>query len=270
MIDRQALLKQYGALVDSEGVFIKALDLLYYADNHYEPQITDFMTPDLSYAIEQIARKQADLTILRWGVFTDPERVKLFIAPDYTLANDQEAQILYQNTMALLDIKYNQKFNQLAHSDALGALMALGIKRSKLGDIVVYDGGFQVVVDSSLSDYFLQNVDKIGRAGVKVKKIGFDEAKAKVQNKRAVSGTVKSVRLDSIVALCFSLSRNVSQKLVESELVKVNHSVVNRTDYITKIGDMISVRGHGRLVVEEILGVTKKDRIRVVLSVMTR
>jgi len=54
MIDRQALLKQYGALVDSEGIFIKALDLLYYADNHYESQITDFLTPDLSFEIEQI------------------------------------------------------------------------------------------------------------------------------------------------------------------------------------------------------------------------
>lgn len=270
MIDRQALLKQYGALIDSEGVFIKALDLLYYAENHYEPQITDFLTPDLSFAIEQIAKNQTDLIILRWGVFPDPERVKLFIAPDFTLSNEREEQILCLNSVTLLDIQYNQKFNQLAHSDALGALMALGIKRSKLGDIVVYDGGFQVVVDSSLCDYFLQNVDKIGRAGVKVKKISFEDAKSNVQNKRAVSGTVKSVRLDSIIALCFSLSRSEAQKLVESELVKVNHGVVSRTDYVTKIGDLISVRGHGRLVVEEILGVTKKDRIRVVLSVVTR
>jgi len=270
MIDRQALLKQYGALVDSEGIFIKALDLLYYADNHYESQITDFLTPDLSFAIEQIAKNQTDLITRRCGVFQDPERVKLFIGPDYALENEQEDLKIYQNNVTLLDIQYNQKFNQLAHSDALGALMALGIKRSKLGDIVVYDGGFQVVVDSSLSDYFLQNVDKIGRAGVKVKKISFEEAKVNVPNKRAVSGTVKSVRLDSIIALCFSLSRSESQKLIESELVKVNHGVVNRTDYVIKIGDLISVRGHGRFVVEEILGVTKKDRIRVVLSVMTR
>lgn len=267
MIDRQALLKQYGALVDSEGVFIKALDLLYYAENHYEPQITDFLTPDLTFAIEQIAKNQTDLSTQRWGVFPNSERVKLYIAPDYALINDLEEEANY---LTLLDIQYNQKFNQLAHSDALGALMALGIKRSKLGDIVVYDGGFQVVIDSSLCDYFLQNVDKIGRAGVKVKKIGFEEAKAIVQNKRAVSGTVKSIRLDSIIALCFSLSRSEAQKLVESERVKVNHGIVNRTDYVTKIGDLISVRGHGRLVVEEILGVTKKDRIRVVLSVVTR
>ncbi len=264
MIDRQALLKQYGALVDSEGIFIKALDLLYYAENHYEPQITDFLTPDLSFAIEQIAKSQTDLIIQRWGVFSEAERVKLFIAPDYVQdidANDH---------LALIDIQYNQKFNELGHSDALGALMALGINRSKLGDIVVYEGGFQVVLDSSLCAYFLQNVDKIGRAGVKVKKISFDEAKAIIQNKRAVSGTVKSIRLDSIIALCFSLSRSDAQKLVESEHVKVNHGIVNRTDYVTKMGDLISVRGHGRLVVEEILGVTKKDRIRVVLSVVTR
>ncbi len=264
MIDRQALLKQYGACVDTEGVFIKALDLLYFADTHYEAQVTDFLTPDLTLAIEQIVKVQTDLTTQRWGVFADPERVRLLIAPDYIQESDATAYI------ALLDIQYNQKFNQLAHHDALGALMALGIKRSKLGDIVVYDGGFQVVVDCSLSDYFLQNVDKIGRAGVKVKKIGFDDAKSAMQNKKTVTGTVKSVRLDSIIALGFSLSRSDAQKIIESERVKVNHSIMSRTDYVTKIDDLISVRGHGRLDIEDILGVTKKDRIRVSLSVVTR
>jgi len=264
MMDRQALLKQYSALIDSDGLFIKALDLLYYAQLHYEPQISDFLPPDLSFAIEQIAKNQTDLITKRLGIFVEPERVKLFLTPEYAQAINPEAY------MALLDIQYNQKFNQLAHSDALGALMALGIKRCKLGDIVVYDGGFQVAVDDGLCDYFLQNVDKIGRAGVKVKKINFEEAKVNVQLKRAISGTVKSIRLDSIIALCFSLSRSDAQKLIESERVKVNHGVVSRTDHVNKVGDLISVRGYGRLIVEEILGVTKKDRIRVVLSVVTR
>lgn len=264
MIDRQVLIKQYGQFIDADGVFIKTMDQLYHSDLYFEFQVTDFLTPDLAYIFEQIIKSHTDLKVVRWGVFSHPERVKLVFLPEFVEVP------LMETYLTLLDIKYNQKFNQLEHKDALGALMALGIKRSKLGDIVVYEGGFQVVVEKSLSDYFLSSVDKIGRAGVSIHMIPSTEAKEKVEKTREVSGTVKSIRLDSIVALCFSISRSDSQKLIESDMVKVNHVVTSRTDFVPKNQDMISVRGHGRFTIKEILGVTKKDRIRIVLSLMAR
>ena len=264
MIDRQALTKQYGQYIDTDGVFIKTMDQLYHADLYFEFQVTEFLTPDLSTIFEQIVRFQTDLKVVKWGVFSHPERVKLLFVPEFVEVPKMESYL------TLLDIKYNQKFNQLEHKDALGALMALGIKRSKLGDIVVYDGGFQVVVEKGLSDYFLSSVDKIGRAGVSIQAISTTEAKEKVEKTKEVSGTVKSIRLDSIVALSFSISRSESQKLIETDMVKVNHIVTSRADFVPKVQDLISVRGYGRFTIQEILGVTKKDRIRIVLSLMAR
>jgi len=264
MIDRQSLIKQYGQFIDGEGIFIKTMDQLHHADFYFEAQVTDFLTPDLIFIFEQMAKNHTDLKVIKWGIFNNAERMKLLFIPEY---EDLPQMDLY---LTLLDIKYNQKFNQLEHKDALGALMALGIKRSRLGDIVVYDGGFQVSVDSGLSDYFLQSVDKIGRAGVTVRKIQSAEAKEKNETSKEISGTVKSIRLDSIVALCFSISRSEAQKLIDSEMVKVNHVVTSRTDFVPKETDLISVRGYGRFTINAILGVTKKDRIRIILSVMTR
>lgn len=264
MIDRAAILKSYDAFVDPDGIFIKTLDQIIKAANYYEGQVTDFLTPDHVYVFRKIIEMHTDLTCMPFGVFPDAERSKLIILPAFGETIDMNDHI------SLIEIVYNQKFNQLGHKDALGALMALGVKRSKIGDIIVYDGGFQVAIDKSLQDYFMHSVDKIGRAGVRVALKAFDEAKAASHNGKDITGTVKSLRLDSLIALAYNLSRQEAQNLVEGDQVKVNYMVSAKTDYCPKPGDLISVRGHGRFTVQDVLGTTKKDRIRVSLSVLAR
>ena len=264
MIDRAYILKQYDTFIDSDGVFLKTLDQIIKAELYYEVQVTAFMTPELIYVFRQIIKTTTDLSIDIYGVFQGAERNRLVIRPEFT------AEIDPNDFLALIEIQYNQKFNQLAHKDALGALMALGIKRSKIGDIAVFEGGFQVAVDKSLLDYFMNSVDKIGRAGVRVQLKKFEDAITIERIYHNITGTVKSLRLDSLIALGYKLSRQDAQNLIEGDQVKVNFVSIIRSDYTPKLEDMVSVRGHGRFVIDEILGVTKKDRIRVSLRVMTR
>lgn len=75
--------------------------------------------------------------------------------------------------------------------------------------------------------------------------------------------TVKSLRLDAVVASFHNLSRSEAQKLIQSEKVKVNYRPVIATSYELSEGDLISVRGFGRFTINAIEGVTKKDRIRI-------
>ena len=264
MIDRAAILRAYESFVDSEGIFIKTLDQIIKATVYYEGQVTDFLTPDHVYVFRKIIEMHTDLSCTSFGVFPEAERSKLIILPAFSETIDMNDHI------SLIEIIYNQKFNQLGHKDALGALMALGVKRSKIGDIIVFDGGFQVAIDKSLQDYFMSSVDKIGRAGVRVALKAFEEAKAAAHDSKDVTGTVKSLRLDSFIALAYNLSRQEAQNLVEGDQVKVNYMVTAKTDYSPKRGDLISVRGYGRFTVQDILGTTKKDRIRVSISIMAR
>lgn len=264
MIDRGGLIKYYSQFIDEEGLFIKTLDLIISADQKYTAEVTPFLTPDLRLLFTRIIKSQTELEMTTFSVFEASERAKLAFWPPYT------EPVLMENHVALLEVTFNQKFNELSHRDVLGALMALGIKRSSIGDIVAFEGGFQIAVDVSLKDYFLQNIEKIGRAGVNVRTCPFEDKKEPVIDKKMCSGTVKSIRLDSIVALAFSLSRTEAQQLVESERVKVNYVITDKCGHEPVAGDLISVRGHGRLVLEEILGTTKKDRIRITLSVFSK
>ena len=259
MLDKSFLLKRYSHFIDEEGLFIKSIDQLICAEKDYSSQITEFLTPDLVFVLSEIVRLYTELVVVEMGVFKNAERKKLHFSYGYD-SLDENDQI------GLLEIIYNQKFSTLTHRDALGALMSLGIKRNKLGDINVFEGGFQIAVDCSLIDYFMNEMDKIGRAGVLVKRSPLSEAKIIQIDKKQISGTVKSIRLDSLVALCFSISRNDAQELIRAERVKVNYSTNDHVDYVPNINDLISVRGFGRFYVDEIGGYTKKDRLRVHLS----
>ena len=54
----------------------------------------------------------------------------------------------------------------LSHRDILGSLMALGIKRETVGDILIEEGRAVVFVCGDVKEYILNQVEKIGRVGV--------------------------------------------------------------------------------------------------------
>ena len=53
--------------------------------------------------------------------------------------------------------------------------------------------------------------------------------------------------------------------MIEGGKVKINYVENINSSKKINVGDMISVRGYGRIELKEILGETRKDRIRVVL-----
>lgn len=259
-MDKHKLLQAHAKWLDDEGVFVKTLDQLYDAEMYHETKVSDFLTPDQAVAIEKIARFETSVGVQMSGVFLEAERKKLFMTPPYG------SEALIEAHIGLLEIKYVKKFHTLAHKDLLGALMGLGIQRKKVGDIVLLEDGFQVAMDEALVDYVLSGLERVGRAGVKVKKLPLEAAAKVLIPFEWVNGTVKSLRIDAIIALAFKLSRSEAKDLVESEQVKRNHQPILASSLEVEAGDLISVRGYGRVVVDEILGETKKERLRVALK----
>ncbi len=75
-----------------------------------------------------------------------------------------------------------------------------------------------------------------------------------------VSGTVASVRLDSVLAIGFPLSRSKLVNYIEGGKTYVNGKLVTSNGYHLKEQDIISVRGLGRIVYGGILSETRKGR----------
>jgi RNA-binding protein YlmH len=254
-MDRRAILSYYADYVDSEGIFLGALERLEEAERYYEPQITAFMTPDLVAVFEKIA-DSVDITVLQFGAFASAERVRLCFVPYASEPPKQEDYV------ALLEIQYREKFGSIGHRDVLGALLSLGIQRKKIGDITFDGARIQFAADAAIADYLASELSRVGRMGVTVRRRALSDAIERNETRVEAQVSVQSLRLDAVLAAGFNLSRQTAQDLIEADKVKLNHRQELHVSKDVNPGDVISVRGYGRLIVSEILGESKKGRIR--------
>ena len=156
-----------------------------------------------------------------------------------------------------------RKSDKLSHRDFLGAILANGLERSVIGDILV-DEGYAVAFCLETSKRLLLDMTKIGRCGVSVSEGILSELpKPKLEK---LDRTVSSLRLDCIVSACANTSREKSAALIRSAQVSADHAVCQNVSVLVKEGAVISIRGFGRYRVSRIDGETKKGRIRVVID----
>ena len=112
----------------------------------------------------------------------------------------------------------------------------------------------------SVEEHLLQNLDKVGRFGVKTAKIALSDIPVPERKVIKVAFTVMSMRLDAVAAGMFSVSRTECARLIEDGRVTLNYAEVLRTDAAVKPGDVISVRGFGKGEITEMGGTTRRGR----------
>ena len=190
------------------------------------------------------------------GGFEESERKVLIVGTE----NEED----FEQFLTIICIESNEK---LEHRQVLGSILGTGVKREVVGDIIIKDNYSNVVVLKEIAKYILQNLEKVGREKVKVKAINKDSIIQVEKKFKEIKTTVASLRLDAVISACYGISRELSSKLVEGEKVSLNYKVVTNTSKQIEEGDLISVRGYGRFEVAEVLGNTRKDRVRVVLKV---
>ena len=116
---------------------------------------------------------------------------------------------------------------------------------------------------------FLSQVGKIGNIKVRLIEKELNEAIEPDNDWESGTTTVASVRVDAIVAEGFHISRNHAKELIEERKVQLNWKLHQRPDFELVENDLLSVRGYGRIRLDSIEGKTKKDKIRVLLSIIS-
>ena len=146
------------------------------------------------------------------------------------------------------------------HRDVLGSAMGLGIKRSCMGDIVLLEDKGYLFAERQMAEHISQTLLSAGRVRLQVRLLdAWPQLEPPVGEE--MHDTVHSLRLDAVVAAGFHLSRGDAAELIVAGHVKLRHLPNERTDARVQEGDAISVRGYGRLVVEEVGALTKKGRL---------
>lgn len=154
----------------------------------------------------------------------------------------------------------SRKFaEELSHRDYLGAVMNLGIERSKIGDILTQDGAAILFVNEDLASYITEQLTRVKHTVVNAVPV-FDFREDYQPDYETIKGSVASIRLDTVLSLAFPLSRSKLTSYIEAGRVFVNGKLISSNGYRLKEGDIISVRKMGRILYDGILSETKKGR----------
>ena len=156
---------------------------------------------------------------------------------------------------------YPKFAEQLSHRDVLGALMSLGIERSKIGDLIVNDADMFFFAKEEIVPYISDQLTSI-RHTVVTLEIEAGSHLDYVPHFEEREAIVTSNRLDAVIAAICKVSRAASLKLIQEGKIFVNGAECLHNTYYCKQGDLLSIRGFGKVRFGETLGVTKKDRIR--------
>lgn len=243
--------------IELKNKMFKLIDKANTCLKNYEAKSTEFMNPFETKNAMDIINSESDLKYHSDGGYEGAERSVLSIFPFYMEYEDIEAPIKF------IQIDGNFKFRNVSHKDYLGSILGLGIKREKIGDILIHDDFCQVVVSSDICDYIVMNLTKVATNTVKVKEINREDLKTSEKKYKDISFTVSSDRLDCVISGIYNISRQESLKYINAERVHLNYEKITSASKTVSSGDLISVRGKGRSEVVEIGGETRKGRTRV-------
>ena len=199
------------------------------AAQQYAPVLTNFLDPRGQYILSVIVGSYEDIQVaFNGGLYA--ERQRAIIAPSY----------------------YEPRVEDFE-------LCSLGIEREQVGDIHVAQR-IQFVLTRQLESYIMMELTRIKGATVKLNSIPLQDMIQSEENWKIQHTTVSAMRLDVVLKDMIHKSRSIAKQLIEKKRVKVNHTIVEASDFQLEPNDLLSIQGYGRAQLLEIGGRTKKDK----------
>ncbi|MCL1988399.1 MAG: YlmH/Sll1252 family protein [Firmicutes bacterium] len=239
----------------------KVLDKFLLCEKRQIATFTNFYSPNnWANFISQIKPTKAT-KIVAFGGNEETERKIIGFFPAFGNDFDNPQAIAELFPIKILQIKHNSKFNKPPrHQDYLGAIIGLGLERTKIGDILTGADYAEIFAYSDISDYICTQLNKVGNTTVTAK-ISQTATLIKATEK-ILQVNVASMRLDVVLSAIFKLSRKEVSALILAEKAFVNWIPCKSQTKTVNIGDILTLRGYGRAKIGDILGTTKKDRLR--------
>lgn len=211
--------------------------------------------------LDTFYRAQAEFSHVPYTVFggnTGTERQMVRFGSQELLGYEEAFPIACLHVRPLL-----AKFaDELTHRDVLGACMNLGIERSTMGDIILRDNSAYLYCTETIAPYIIENLVRIRHTSVVCEHF---EGEMEVLSPQLETKElqVASERLDAVIAKAYGISREKSQLLFREKKIFVNGRQQENNSAVPKAGDIISVRGHGRLVYDGMSHTTRKGKCNI-------
>ncbi|AWZ48239.1 RNA-binding protein [Clostridiaceae bacterium 14S0207] len=215
--------------------------------------VNEFLNPSIWNKLYKLSIS-SQVNIAFWSSYEECERKLVMFYTEY-LYDEFPVNILRIRNKS-------NKFVTLNHRDYLGTLMSLGIKREKLGDLVIRENICYVPVLQEVSQYIIYNLDTIGKASCEVEIFSEEDIEFPNPIFKELNILTTSMRLDCVVSALTCESRNASCEMIQKGKVILNYEEEIKKDRLVKENDILSIRGYGKFKIKNQYGSTQKDRLK--------
>ena len=143
-MDKQEVLKEYRKTED-RILLSQVLDKIEIAEKRNQIQYTDFLDMYQVALVKKFLNKNQLQNYILYGGFEDAERkIAIFYSDNY----DKEiVEKDYQKMLKVIRVQLGKdEIGKYTHRNYLGGIIKLGMKREKVGDILVADDGADIIV----------------------------------------------------------------------------------------------------------------------------
>ena len=252
--------------------------------SEYEVRTSVFLTPaEQKAAYDAALRAGASDRLAFWGGAPECERRLAVFLPEWMtpdssfggafdeareeIITELSSEGVVDRTLsgAIVPLEVTgSAYSELDHRDYLGAVLALGLERDAVGDIIVTSpSGAVIFALAGAARAIEEELSSVGRESVSVRRAELPAGFRATREFEAITDTVMSPRLDAIVSALCRVSRDASASMIARGDVALNYGTASKPDAQLSRGDVITVRGYGKYVYDGDRGVNRRGRLRI-------
>lgn len=264
-MNKQEILKDYKKQED-KLCLSQILDKIEFSRTREKIEITDFLDMYQVSLVENFLRKIKFEDYKLYGGYDEAERKILIV---YSKKYDETMlEKNYKKMIKVVRIELPEKDKgNYSHRNYLGGVVKLGLKREKIGDIIVGEEGADILTVEEFANILKEQLPSLTRfenSKITIEEIeNLQKREVKVETIKVI---VPSLRMDNFVSNLARTSRNKAVQLIEQERVFINGQNETKPSKALKLNDIITIRGKGRFVIKQFEGTTRSGRIVVVIE----
>ena len=255
-MEKQKILNDYKKQED-KILLAQVLDKIEFSKQREKIEYTDFLDMYQIALVKTFLKKIEFENYILFGGFENAERNILIIYPEkynMTMVEKNYSKIIKAIKITLPE----EEKGKYSHRNYLGGIVKLGMKREKVGDILVSDDGADILVNAETLKQELGTLTRFGNSKIEI--IELQDVRKPEIKLEEITIIVPSLRLDNFVSDLARTSRSKAVQIIDSERVFINGQNETKASKQVKLGDVITIRGKGRFVVKEFSGSTRSGR----------
>ena len=229
-------------------------------------EYTDFLDMYQIVLVKNFLKKSEINNYVFYGGFENAERNIVIFYPNGYEENEIKKEYIHMCKIIRITLSEEER-GKYTHRNYLGGIVKLGMKREKVGDILVFDDGADIIVKEETAQVLkneLQTLKRFENAKIEITDI-LKLRKPQIRTEE-INIIVPSLRLDNIVSDLARTSRSKAVQIINQERVFVNGQNETKQSKNLKVNDVITIRGKGRFMIKGIAGTTRSGRTIVVIE----